>query len=210
MPSTHPDVWHRLTGQSIRSLEVFVEDDLAQAIVAKVASNMKLRKHVEIVAVGAAINLFTLASGLALRGESLSTKAFVLDGDVFSTSQDKDEQVKRVLTGHGPLVEQKRTDVLSAITQFNCPVDSWPERALHGLLTSLAEKQKCEIVAAAEEIDVPMEKHKFLNDIISRLGDSRETGLHKVVETASRLDGWNLYVEPLMSWLETKRAEFHL
>jgi len=208
MPSTHPDVWHRLTGHSIRSLEVFVEDDLAQTIVAKVASDLKLRKHVEIVAVGAATNLFTLASGLALRGESLSTKSFVLDGDVFSTDHDKNAQVKRVLTGHGPLVEQKRAEVLSAITQFDCPVNSWPEKAFHEMLTSIDDKD--EVTSVAREIDIPMERHRFLNDIISRLGDSRETGLHKVVEAASQSDGWATYVKPIASWLQGKQRELHL
>jgi hypothetical protein len=210
MPSTHPDVWHRLTGKSIRSLEVFVEDDLAQAIVSKVASDLKLRKHVEIVAVGAAINLFTLASGLALRGESLSTKAFVLDGDVYSKDQEKDAQISRVLTGHGPLVDQKRSAVRSSMTQFNCPAESWPEKAIHELLTTVPEKESSEVLAAAVEIDTPLERHGFLNEIVLRLGDSRETGLHKVIEAASRSNGWESYVAPIVHWLESKRAELHL
>jgi len=112
MPATHPDVWHRLTGDSVRSLEVFVEDDLAKAIVARVAHDLGLRKHVEVVITGAAANLFTLAGGLALRGQCFENKRILLDGDVFLSEESRRSQVNKVITGHGLDVERHRANVL--------------------------------------------------------------------------------------------------
>ncbi len=202
MPSTHPDVWHRLTGKSVRLIEVFVEDDLARAVVQKVASDLGIRKHVDVKLAGAAANLFTLSSGLALRGENLENKHFFLDGDVFRTDQEKREQVNRVLTGHGLVVEETRQIAASSMGQMVLPEGFWPEKLLHSFLLSADEDPVSEIVQIARQIAVPLERHQFVDEILPRLGDSREVGIHKVVELAASAAGWLEYTSEVRHWFE--------
>ena len=93
---TKPDAIARLTGVHAPSLEVFVEDDLAFALVQKIASQLSLKKHVEIKMFGAAVNCFTLLSGLTLKGESCHNLIAVIDGDVYSTKEERIELINRV------------------------------------------------------------------------------------------------------------------
>lgn len=213
LPATHPDVWHRLTGASIRPLEVFVEDDLGAAIVAREADLLQIRRHVSIAVVGAAANVFTLASGFALQGKLNSKHLFLTDGDVFRSDEERSDQIAKVLTGNfQPAIDMRRT-VLAATGQFNLPADYWPEKLVHELLTQLPEAeigQDLELVTTAQAVGVPAERHGFVDNIVSRLGHTREVGLLKVVEVASKSDRWEEMVTPVRAWLAAKKVELAL
>ncbi len=57
---TKPDAINRLTGSQPRLIEVFVEDDLAVAIIKKVAGQLGISRHVSVQRFGAAMNCFTV------------------------------------------------------------------------------------------------------------------------------------------------------
>jgi predicted ATP-dependent endonuclease of OLD family len=79
---TKPDAMQRLTGKQERKLEVFVEDDLAKAIIKKISAEVGISKHVSIKEFGAAKNCFTALSGSLLNEDkNLENMPFVLDGD---------------------------------------------------------------------------------------------------------------------------------
>lgn len=213
LPGTHPDVWHRLTGNSARPLEVFVEDDLGVAIASKEAELLQIRRHVSVSAVGAATNIFTLASGFVLQGRLADRHIFLTDGDVFVSEQSKREQIAKVLTGNTPSASTMRTSVLEATSQFTLADGYWPEKLIHELIVGLSDEQvgtDSELVEAAREIGTPAEKHGFVDEIVRRLGHPREVGLLKVVEVASRSGGWEIMVENLRGWLLAKREELAL
>jgi predicted ATP-dependent endonuclease of OLD family len=58
---TKPDALQRLTGTQIRPLEIFVEDDLAFALIKKICAGNGMSKYVSIKSFGAAINCFTVS-----------------------------------------------------------------------------------------------------------------------------------------------------
>lgn len=213
LPATHPDVWHRLTGTSLRPLEVFVEDDLGAAIVAREADLLQIRRHVSIAVVGAATNIFTLASGFALQGALRGSHLFLTDGDVYKTSEEREGQVAKVLTGNGQAADTMRESVLAATSQFRLPDGYWPEKLVHEFLINLSDAEighDIELVEIAREIGIPAEKHGFVDNIVNRLGHSREVGLLKVIEVASRSIGWPDMVASVRAWLEAKRGDFAL
>jgi len=63
-PNTDPDSLHRLTGSRVRSLEVFVEDSVADAVVTHVAGQLGMTRHVHVIRYGAAQNCFNILAGL--------------------------------------------------------------------------------------------------------------------------------------------------
>lgn len=207
---TKPDAINRLTGVQPRPIEVFVEDDLASTIVKKVAARLRLAKYVTTSRYGAAINCFTAVGGLLLGGEPCENSLFMLDGDVYRTDDEKRTSINRVLTGHDENVVVARETALSAIKQFTLPVDTKPEKYLHSLITAIDEtddEEKKEIIEAAKEIVVVDEDHKYVNDIIHRLGWERATGLSKIIDLVAETDEWPTYTKDLNEWLESKSAE---
>ncbi|HFC9432886.1 TPA: hypothetical protein AB5E57_003552, partial [Vibrio cholerae] len=51
------------------------------------------------------------------------------------------------------------------------------------------------------------EDHKYVNDLIHRLGWERATGLSKIIDLVATTDEWPDYTRDLNEWLESKSAE---
>lgn len=204
---TKPDAINRLTGVQPRPLEVFVEDDLASTIVKKIASQLRIAKYVTISRFGAAINCFTTVGGLLLGGEPCEDSIFVLDGDVYCSDELKTEAINRVLTGHDENVVRARTTALSVVKQFSLPEDVKPERYLHSLIIAMNttdNEEFNEIIEVAAEIIAVDEDHKYINDIIERLGWDRATGLSKIVDLVATDVTWDEYTQEVRQWFELK------
>lgn len=204
---TYPDAINRLTGEQPKPLEIFVEDDLSSAIVSKVASQLSGKRFISIQRFGAAINSFTAVSGLLLGGQDISNSIFVLDGDVYSKEQEKTDRLKKVITGTDELAERYKAKAIHAIKQYRLPENMKPEQFLHRLICSVGSSDDAEhqeIIDIANDIIVVDESHKYIDDIIERLGFERNVGLSKIVDLVSTTEEWNDYVSDICSWLNSK------
>lgn len=204
---TKPDAINRLTGKQLRPIEVFVEDDLAYAIVYKISAQLGGAKYVSIQKYGAAINCFTVIGGILLSGDSSDNSAFVLDGDVFREEDNKIEQINRVITGNDTQAEFYRKTALSKIFQFELPDGIKPEKYIHHLITSSGVTENIEfkeIVEAAMEIVAVNDDHKFIDDLINRLGWERSVGLSKIMDLVSTTPSWNDFTTQIRNWLKSK------
>ncbi len=207
---TKPDAINRLTGVQPKPLEVFVEDDLAVAIVKKVAANLRLAKYLSIQRYGAAINCFTTIGGLLLGGDDCTDTVMLLDGDIYATEDEKIEKINRVITGHDNQAVQFREKALSLIYQLNLPAEEQPERYLHSIIIGMPESENQEfneIIEVAREINVADSDHKYINDIISRIGFERNTGISKIIDLISTTDEWGEYTRDIHDWLNSKVEE---
>ena len=204
---TKPDAINRLTGKQLRPIEVFVEDDLAYAIVYKISAQLGGAKYISIQKYGTAINCFTVIGGILLSGDSSDKSAFVLDGDVFREENKKIEQINRVITGNDTQAEFYRKTALSKIFQFELPDGMKPEKYIHHLIISSEETENIEfkeIVDAAMEIVAINDDHKFIDDLINRLGWERNVGLSKIMDLVSTTSTWSGFTAPIRNWLELK------
>lgn len=208
---TKPDALTRLTGQPQRPLSICCEDDVSTAIIEKVALQTRVRKYVEISCFGAAINCFTLAAALKLNDGDLSSSLFVLDGDRFSSEQEKTTQINRVLTGNSVHDADRRLEALSQITQFNSPLLHCPEQELHSMIIAMrpnsGNPEKDEVITAAMSINAEADEHEYLDRLIEKLGDSRTVGLKRVIDVAAESDNWDNYVGSIRNWLAQKSIE---
>ena len=207
---TSPDALHRLTGKRLRPLEILVEDDLAAAVVSKVAGQLGMKHHVEITRFGAAINAFTVLAGMILKGDDVTNSLCVLDGDVYRTTTEKEDRARHVVCGDSDEAEGQRTQLLGAICDLNLPEGQQPEQYLHGLLiglddSELGEEEK-ELLALAKEIHVPEDSHDYLGSIIEGLGYARSEGFRAIVDLVAKSPEWDSYVKPVKEWLESKKA----
>lgn len=205
LEETKPDIIYNLTGESIRPLKIFVEDDLAKTIVKKVCEQIKMLKYVEIREYGSAKNVFTLVSGLLLQSIDIKNMLFVIDGDVYISPEEKQHQINAVLTGDTPHYESLREQALSQITQLNLEEGIKPEKFIHELLKDQRSIEYDEVKEAAADIVSVDNSHKYLDDLIERLGDERSSGLKRIIDCASKNERWENYVQAVREWLESKK-----
>jgi len=205
--NTSPDAINRLTGEQPKPLELFVEDDLSSAIVSKLASQLGGQRLISIQRFGAAINSFTAVAGLLFSNQSIDNSLFILDGDVYSTELEKLVRLNKVITGTDELADNYKAQALEVINQYQLPQNTKPEPFLHGIIKNITGIQKAEhqeIINAANDIHVTDESHKYIGDIICRLGLQRDVGLNKIVELVSTTYEWDSYTADIKTWLEQK------
>lgn len=204
---TKPDAINRLTGNQPKPIEIFVEDDLSAAIISKLSSQLGGIRLISIQRFGAAINCFTAVAGLLFSNQSINDSLFVLDGDVFSSNEEKEIQLDRVITGTDELARNYKNRAMQAIKQYTLPENFKPEPYLHHIISNLngdfTEDQR-EIISIANDIHVADESHKYIDDIIFRLGLDRRVGLSKVVDLVATTDTWNDYTAEISIWLQEK------
>lgn len=204
-----PDCIKRLTGTSVRTLEIFVEDDLSSAIVETVADQLGIRRHCSIKIFGAIENSFSLAMGMLLKGEDFSKLLIILDGDKYRTESERLIQIKKRFSGTEAEADEKRGKAISIIRQFILPESTSPEMHINNLLTNLNDDT--EIVNVAKSINNVQDKHDYVRKIIEDLGyENTEVGLMKIVHKLSESPNWGNYISEVKDWLELKIREFNL
>jgi hypothetical protein len=209
LSNSTPDALYRLTGVMVRSIEIFVEDYMAKAIVEHEASRLGLKKHTDTVIYGAAVNCFTVLGGLALTNRyDPKTQVYVLDGDVLTDVISKESQIQKVVSGTEVGREDFRKRCLSGIRQFQPSDDapSAPEAQIHRMIRSLdpqlLDASQKEIFDISSNINVEQDKHYLVQKILMILNESEPSGLPKIVATAALSAYWPTYVQEITTWLE--------
>lgn len=206
---TKPDAIQRLTGKHPKLIEVFVEDDLAMAIVKKVTGKLGMSRHVSIQRFGAAINCFTILAALILRGEDCENSIFILDGDLYRTQEEQKDGLSRVLTGDDETAKSRREVGCEKIKSLKLPTDTNPEKYIHSIIIGLnntENEEDNEIIEVAKQIKFVDDNHKYVNLIIERLDWDRSVGLSKIIDLISSSNEWIDYVADVKDWLESKKV----
>jgi energy-coupling factor transporter ATP-binding protein EcfA2 len=213
-PETDPDSLHRLTGNRIRPLEIFVEDDVAEAIASHVAGELGMSRHVQIIRFGAATNCFTMVAGLLMKGENCHNSLFVLDGDVYLAAEDRESQIKRACSGDDARAIARRADMATRIKDFVLPAGMKPELYLHSLICALPAADltppELEIQKVAKEIVHPPDKHGFIYFLVTTLGDDRAVQLARVIPLAAKHPDWANYTKPVRDWFTARKLALDL
>ncbi len=207
---TKPDALQRLTGTQLRPLEIFVEDDLAFALIKKISAEEGMQKYVSTKTFGAAINCFTAVAGSILNNlDNQENMLFVLDGDEYRTDDIKRQKIQKVLTGDTPSHIANRQTAFERVTQFTLPDNQSPEPYYHSIICELdnaiLNSEHLEIVQVARQIVNVGDNHKFFDDIIFRMDFSRDVGLNKLVDILSLTADWGNIKNSVVIWLNLKR-----
>ena len=206
---TNPDCISRLTGNQIRPLEVFVEDDLAEVTVQKVIEELQIRRHCSIKRYGAIDNSFSLATGMFLKGENLTNILILLDGDNYRTDPERMIQMQKFFSGTEGNAISNRTTALACIKQLILPTTTAPELFINNAIRQLADNT--EVTNAALSINAATDKHDFINRIVTTLGYQDKTqGLIKVIDKLATTAEWTAYTQELRDWLNERITTLNL
>jgi ABC-type branched-subunit amino acid transport system ATPase component len=210
--NTKPDALKRLTGQQERPLEIFVEDDVALAIVEYELFRLKMKRLANITPYGAAPNCFTLAAGLILSdGHSAESQLYLLDGDLYLTQTAQMERAKAVLSGTEIYAIERRNRCISGIRKLcaKAGISLAPEAQLHRMIRDLPMQDDTganEIIDLAVGIEAVDDTHTFITSIVDTLNVNRSAGLSKIVAVAALSSSWEHYVKELREWLTKRQA----
>lgn len=205
---TKPDAISRLTGKAEKNIEIFVEDDFSSFIIQHLCSNLKAMRHVAVNIFGAASNAFTVIAGLLLKGDDCDNVLLVLDGDEYRTEKSKKEAINKVLTGTDERVKKLRDIAYAKIKQFKLPDEMRPEKFIHSLLCELPNDvinpSDEEIVEIARQIKYVGDQHRYIYDIIEKLGIDHFSGYSRVISLAAKHQQWENYVDDVNKWIITQ------
>lgn len=204
-----PECIDRLTGQTTRELDIFVEDSLAKAIVCEVLSEKGILRRANVICFGSCKNAFSCASGLEIAGELDDNKLFLIDGDTYRTDAEKTSQINHVFTGTEPDHAQRVNNILSHIKQFALPENTSPDEFINHALREMNNDN--EIVNLALQTGVPHDNHDHTNFIIEHLGVSVEMGLSMIISKfKENIETWQDLTQTLSSWLDDRKTALAL
>ncbi|MDC7690376.1 ATP-binding protein [Vogesella indigofera] len=212
--NTKPDALRRLTGQQDRPLEIFVEDEMALAIVEYELARLGMKRVANITLYGAATNCFTLAAGLILSGgHNVDNQLFLLDGDLYATPELQLERANAVLSGTEAHAAARRQRCLEGIRKLCAQAGALPapEPQLHRMIRELPRQQDegvNEIIDLAVGIEAVDDTHSFIELIVRTLNVQRPVGLNAIAKAAALSPSWEPYVAELREWLVARRANF--
>lgn len=199
--NTTSDCIRQLTGIQNSPYKIFVEDDVAKAIVNEVLREEQKQRLCKISTFGALSNAFTIAAGL-YNADILNDKFLIVtDGDVCKNADDIAKGVKSVLSGTEPSHSEKCAEVASHITYFISPNFVAPEIYIHSTLVNMDINS--EIIEAARSIQAVTDKHEYVDRIVAALNSSpREVTLSRIIDLIKTTEGWSTYTQNIRQWVQ--------
>lgn len=203
-----PDIVYDLAQKSEHKLNIYVEDDLASAVVSKVLSEMKLLRHSRIQNIGSIQNAFVVSSASIIEGRKTDDILVITDGDLYRTDEDKKTQIKKVLSGSEKDHDEKIEKALSMMTEFSLPDNTPPEKYIFDMLISMDSES--EILGCVRFVQNVNNSHDWLNKIIDQMNQSREIILRDMIELVSEHPDWCKYTQKVRDKLQEKATMLKL
>lgn len=206
------DCYEQLSGTPEKYLKVYMEDDIAEAIITKCMQECGMSKHFVACRFGSITNSVRLALGLACQHNNLNEMddiVFFGDGDVeeFTQVAKIKAQIEKTLTGGDMFLQERRDKVLSLIKHF-CPRTingrkQHPEEFIHDALGTIDENNCLypEIVNDSRAILNVANHHDYVNELLDK-GHS----LRDIVALVSTTNLWDDYVKEVKDWIDNRKA----
>ena len=198
------DLVYSLTGSCERPLKLYVEDELAKAIVKKVLRTLNISGKADVIKYGTMENAFTVAVAKVLERKDCANTLILLDGEKYHTLDEKLLPIKKRFSGTESDIEEKWNQAASMISMFNLPTETAPEKFFHELVIENGDDEN-ELVVAAAEIQAVQDKHEWLYNIQTKLNDTESNVVRDIIDLASNSAKWNDYIRPVVEWLSTRK-----
>lgn len=205
------DCYEQLSGTSEKYLKVYVEDDIAEAIITKCMQECGMGKHFVACRFGSITNSIRLALGLACQFDDvdgMDDTVFFGDGDVedFTKEEKIKIQIEKTLTGGEVFLQQRRDKVLSLVRHF-CPQTingrkQHPEEFIHNAL-GIIDENNCrypEIIRDSNTILNVADHHDYVNELLDKGHDLRD-----IITLVSTTSLWNDYVKDVKDWIQERK-----
>ena len=196
-----------MSGEVNRKYLIYVEDNLAAAIVRQIAKDLSMQRYISIITYGSIENAFVVAAGKVLAREDTENVLIVMDGDKFVTTEERVKRLKTILTGTEVAHDKKIDQALAMIVQLNLPENTAPEKFIHSLLISMDDSEEC--VACAKNITSVNDTHEWITSIVEQIGIGEQI-YSTIMDVISEHELWAQYISNVREWIKEKREETEL
>lgn len=119
-----PTALHRMTGNEadLRLITVWVEDTLAAKIVQQVGAHLEISPSLSVKTFGSIENAFSVAAVLELDQRDPNKHLVVLDGDRYTTQEEREARLAKALSGTGAKLEAAQANALRWFAQFSSTI----------------------------------------------------------------------------------------
>lgn len=193
-----------ITGVSEKKIKIFVEDLFSKSIINSIAIGLKIQRYCEVQTFGDICNGFTIASAKAVENKDIDNILVVLDGDKYTTQEEKESQLNSRFSGNTKYEDEVRKLALTLITEYASKEKESPERFVINLLKQ--KGQDGELLDIVNELGKLMDNHKYIESIASKLGIDKSLTIDKLINEIKNLQEWNEYIKPIKEWM-MKRKE---
>ena len=163
--------------------------------------------QISVVTFGTIDNSFTLAASWAItNNDDINNYLIMLDGDKYNEINEKEEQIKKKITGTENNIEEKRRKALSVITQFSLPIDTSPERFLYSLIINNMPHDS-EIYKAAQDLKAVNDSHEWISNISKNIEMPINMLVSEIVNKVYLTEGFQQYCGQLLIWLNQIKAK---
>jgi predicted ATP-dependent endonuclease of OLD family len=199
------DMIYALSGTKTRPISVYMEDDLSRSIVFAIADELGMRSKIDLKIFGSISNAFTLSAGMILKQEYNDNTLIITDGDRYKSNEEKLQQIQKVLSGTEMDIEERQEQALSLIIQYVLPDNISPEKYIFDLILESSDVEN-EIVQIAHTIHAVQDEHQWVNEIINRIGQSKDVVLHDIMKIINKMEEWVEYTAPIRDWLLERKS----
>ena len=200
--SPNSDIIRNLTGQISKPINICVEDVYSQAIVKTLLRKYSISAKASIIKYGSATNAFSLIAGQHMSGTNLTNWLVILDGDKYTTADEKETQMKKAYSGTENDIEQRRSEALTCISQYKLPDNTAPEEFLYSLLIKCESDN--EIVRTALSINAANDTHHLISHIKEQLQENMDTLISQIVSMVEHTEEWKVYISPVEDWIKSR------
>lgn len=197
----------KMTGIPDKFLTLYVEDIFAKCIIDKIIDEEKMRKFCQVSIYGSASNGFTVASGIILLNHNVDNNLIILDGDVYTTQEDRSTQLQQKLSGNEKDHDEKIQKASSMLKSFITNDKLAPEEFVYNALKRSNSNSEivCDIKTYSPK---PNDNHDFIKGVLIKNGNT-ETDLFRgyfgVIDEFSKTEEWRDYTSEIREWLNNHR-----
>lgn len=201
---TTSDFIRLLTGiQPTPRFNILVEDKLAEALVRQVLKEFKAENQFNVIIFGAKNNGYIAGAGILLSQiMSSNDTIIILDGDVDRTKEDKEQAIKKYITGCDSNSQEMRKRLLEQIKQFQLPEGKSPEEFISDQLKN--QDSDNYLIELIKEVETCHDKHELLDIPIENSRMNYDMAPAEIAKLLSETGSWKEYTHEIREWVETK------
>lgn len=196
------DVVHGITNKTDDRGVIYVEDEFSKCIIQYILKKNKITKKFDIKVFGSSDNGFSIAASFVLKDVNTNKEIVVLDGDVYISREDKENKMKKYISGDDPNIICKIPNAVNYIYQYNLPNNEKPEHFMWTLLKKYGDINS-DVYKEALRIEFVSDSHAYINNIAKELNYEINEVIYEIIGQICESPEWYEYIKDIQEWIIT-------
>ena len=197
-----------ITGKPEKKIQVFTEDLFSTAIIQTIAKDLRILSYCNINTFGAIDNGFTVASAIAATNRSdCGNNLIVLDGDNYTTEDEKKKQLESKFSGNTEYENGIRERAIKLIKEYKSDDKKSPDTFVVELIKNDPGDSEIHSIIKGNMFT---DNHDYAKKVAENLGINICAAYTEMISLVKDKTEWQSIVAPIKEWLQAKKEELAL